>query len=95
VRILSHGIVAALAFLVILDLGYYPWGLRAENLTRQWPASPRSAGWGRTWLRSKRETSRMDRLVRCATPGLVEAEIVSGHEEADQWKPPRKLDTGN
>jgi len=27
--------VAALAFLVILDLGYYPWGLRAEDLTRQ------------------------------------------------------------
>jgi hypothetical protein len=87
--------VAAFAFLVILDLGYYPWGAAGRRSDPAVACQPTVGRVGRTWLRSKRETSRMDRLVRCATPGLVEAEIVSGQKEADQWKPPRKLDTGN
>ena len=35
VRILSHGLAAALAFLIGLSLGYYLWGVRSADLTRE------------------------------------------------------------
>ena len=34
-RIVTHGVAAALALLVGLSLGYYLWGLRATDVTRE------------------------------------------------------------
>ena len=35
VRIVTHGVVAVLALLIGLGVGYYLWGLKAADLTRQ------------------------------------------------------------
>jgi len=35
VRIVTYGVVAVLAFLIALGVGYYLWGLKAADLTRQ------------------------------------------------------------
>lgn len=34
-RIVTHGVAAVLALLVGLGVGYYLWGLRAADLTRE------------------------------------------------------------
>ncbi|MBI4839648.1 MAG: hypothetical protein HY803_00940 [candidate division NC10 bacterium] len=34
-RIVTHGVAAVLAFLIGLGVGYYLWGLKAADLTRQ------------------------------------------------------------
>ncbi|MGE5851442.1 MAG: hypothetical protein ACM362_15040 [Candidatus Methylomirabilota bacterium] len=34
-RIVTHAIVAVLAFLIGLGVGYYQWGMRAADLDRQ------------------------------------------------------------
>lgn len=34
-RILTYGVVAMLAFLIALGVGYYLWGLKTTDLTRQ------------------------------------------------------------
>ncbi len=35
VRIVTYGVVAVLAFLIALGVGYYLWGLRGADLSRQ------------------------------------------------------------